>query len=525
MRQALKSKNPHRGSISYSVSLPAPVGGLNAKDPWSQMDQKYAVALENFFPAPNYVELRPGSSAHITDNVGTDIADDNGIQSLMVYNTGAGAQKLFGATDVKIYDCTSAGEVPAAAVSSLTNGRWQYINVATTGGAYLMAVNGADSLLLYDGSTWTAITGVSSPAITGVTTADIIGINLFKNRVWLIEKASLKAWYLPTSAISGAATLFDLRSIFPRGGYLMAIGTWTIDAGYGMDDHLAFITSEGEVAIYRGTDPASAATWALVGRFLIGSPIGRRCMEQYASDLCVVSKDGLITLGKSLMTSRVNTATSLSDLILPIISDAITDYGSSFGWQVVLHPIGDALILNVPVTGGSVQYVMNTVSGAWCKFTGWDALCWARYNDEIYYGHESGVMKAWTGTSDNGSNIVGNGLQAFNYLGKNTALKHVKMMRPVLATDVDAGLLAGVNVDFDTSDPTGTLSVPASSGGVWGTATWDSGVWGGDLTITKDWQFASGIGWAIAPHLKVSTARSRLRWFSTDLQYEEGGTL
>jgi hypothetical protein len=43
------------------------------------------------------------------------------------------------------------------------------------------------------------------------------------------------------------------------------------------DDYAAFITSEGQVAVYSGADPASSTTWSLVGVFDIGAPIGRRC--------------------------------------------------------------------------------------------------------------------------------------------------------------------------------------------------------------------------------------------------------
>ena len=59
------------------------------------------------------------------------------------------------------------------------------------------------------------------------------------------------------AAVAGAASMFDLGQIFTEGGYLMAMATWTVDAGYGVDDLAVFITSEGEVAVYRG------GTWLL----------------------------------------------------------------------------------------------------------------------------------------------------------------------------------------------------------------------------------------------------------------------
>jgi hypothetical protein len=51
----------------------------------------------------------------------------------------------------------------------------------------LYAANGVDKPHLYNGSTWTAIDGASTPAITGVTTTTFLP-TLFKNRMWFIQK-------------------------------------------------------------------------------------------------------------------------------------------------------------------------------------------------------------------------------------------------------------------------------------------------------------------------------------------------
>jgi hypothetical protein len=47
-----------------------------------------------------------------------------------------------------------------------------------------------------------------------VTDNNLSNITLFKNRIWFIEKNTLKAWYLPTSSIGGAAQYIDLSSPF-----------------------------------------------------------------------------------------------------------------------------------------------------------------------------------------------------------------------------------------------------------------------------------------------------------------------
>ena len=142
----------------------------------------------NYFPGVSSVNLRGGYSKHATGLPGQ-------VETIMTYN-GAATSKMFAASGTGFYDVTSSGAVGSAVVSGLTNARWEYINITTPGGNFLYAVNGVDKPRLYDGSTWTAIDGSSTPAITGVTTTALSNITLFKNRVWFVQKDTLKAWYL-----------------------------------------------------------------------------------------------------------------------------------------------------------------------------------------------------------------------------------------------------------------------------------------------------------------------------------------
>ena len=306
----------------------------------------------------------------------------------------------------------------------------------------------------------------------------------------------------------------------------MAMATWTVDAGYGVDDLAVFITSEGEIVVYRGTDPSSASTWALVGVWWIGSPIGRRCFVKYAGDVLIICEDGVLPLSGALQSSRVQPQVALSYKIQQAISDAVTNYGAIGGWEILPFPGANMLILNVPVGGtrGQVQYVMNTITKSWCSFSGWDAACWTLYNDQPYFGGPNYVAKAWNGTSDAGANINAKALQAFNYYGKTSQNKRWTMMRPVFNSSGTPALYANVNVDFDTSDTTATLAFSPSTASLWDAATWDSGTWTGDQ-ILKNWQGVTGVGYCAAPRIKIATMGMTLQWMSTDLVFETGGIL
>jgi len=305
------------------------------------------------------------------------------------------------------------------------------------------------------------------------------------------------------------------------------MGTWSLDAGYGFDDYAVFVSSEGQVAVYTGTDPASASTWSLIGVFEVGSPIGRRCLMKYAGDLTLICKDGLAPLSKALMSSRVNSQEMLTDKIQHVISDYTTTYSGNFGWEVALFPPENMLILNVPVSlTVSYQVVMNTISGAWSRFLGWNATTFVLHGDLLYFGTLGCVCKAWDTMADNGANISFEALQSFNYFGRGAQLKQVKMLRPIISTDGSPSILLGVNADFDKTAPTGIPNFTPTNSAIWDLSVWDGAMtWGGDLVIKRDWQTAFGIGYSIAAHMTGVTKGTSLHWISTDYLVDDGGVV
>lgn len=506
-----------------AASLPAPVGGWNARDSIADMPATDAVSLVNWFPGTTACIQRFGYTKYATGITGE-------VETLMQYSGGS-ASKLFAAAGTSIYDVTNGGVV-SADLTGLTNARWQYVNNTTSGGHYIQCVNGIDKMRVYDGSAWHADGDGVPYNVTGLDTATCVQINLFKNRVWMIQDNTLKAWYLPTGAIGGAANALDLSSFASRGGYLMAMATWTIDAGYGVDDMAVFITSNGEFIVYRGTDPSSASTWALVGVWWLGSPVGRRCFVKFGGDVAVICQDGVIALSNALQSSRVDPRVALSDKIQSALSQAVASYGDNFGWQLLPFPKQNMLIVNVPVNtqGLQEQYVMNTIKKAdgdysWCQFQNWPASCWELWQDHAYFGSNGFVALAWNGLADDGDNINANGLQAFNYFKNPGEQKRFTMMRPTISTNGAPAILGQMNVQFDTSDPVAPLSFSPISYGVWDVAQWDSDIWGADLTTFSVWQGATGVGYCAAPRLMTASKGLQVEWVATDVVYEAGAIL
>ena len=514
-KQAAQRRSPGK-------SIPAPVGGLNSRDSIANMKSQYAVVMENWFPRSSDVVIRKGYAEHAT-GLGAQV------ETIMPYRPENGTNELFAVAGGSIFDVTAAGAVGAAEVSSLSNSRWQYVNFATAGGNYLICVNGQDDLLLYDGTTWTPIDGVSSPAITGVATSSLKDLNVHKQRIWYIENASKSAWYTAAGAFAGALIEFSLDAVFQDGGFLVSMDTWSLDSGDGLDDLALFTSSTGEVAVYQGTDPGSPITWALVGVYRLGAPIGQRCMTKFGAELLGITLDGVVPMSSALYAGQTQ-ETAITDIIRGDIERATELYSANFGWELRHYPDANMLLLNVPVAPDfQIQYAMNTRTKSWCKFTGWGANCFELHNDDLYFGGNDTVNLAWTGQQDNGMAITADVCSAFSYYGSRAELKDFKMFRPIIARSTNpVEVKIAMNTDLFVEAPTAIVSFPeVDAGSTWNTAIWNTDVWGGGNASNQfsRWFDAQGIGLSGAPHMIISTDRAEIALAAFDIIWENGGLL
>lgn len=505
------------GPTFRATSIPAPVGGLNDRDSIADMPASDAVVLENWWPLPSYLRNRQGSVNHVTGIPTT-------VETLVEYLPESGVSTLFAAAGTAIYDVTSAGTVGAAVQTGLTNARWQDVMMTTPGGSFLYLFNGADAPRLWNGTTWTSVTNASSPAITGLATTDIIHGCVFKNRLFMVMRNSLEIAFLPVLSVGGAASFLDLGSVFRLGGSIMACYPWTIDAGNGSDDHFVIITTNGEVAVYRGTDPSSTTDWSLIGVFVLGKPLGRRCAVKYGGDLAVITTEGAYPLGKGLLSSSVDRRVALTDKIQNSVSIAANSFAGNFGWQMVLYPDANMLLLNVPGQT-KYQYAQNTITGAWTKFTGWDSSVWLNASTGLYYGNSNSVQRAWLNETDNGVPIQSDCLPAYSYFGSKAFNKFFTMVRPYILTTGNPSILYGLNVDFKDAPVTGTLGYTPPTGMSWGTMSWGTMVWGGGLENVTNWNTVGAVANSAAIRLKVQNNGSEVRFTNCDYVYQRSNSV
>lgn len=510
---------------SATVTVTAPIGGWNAVNQLAAMSPNEAVIIDNWFCLPTELMTRKGYSEWATGITGN-------VQSFINYSPASGTIKFYAAANnagaCKIYDVSSAGAVGSAVVSGLTSAKFRTAQFANSGGHFTIAINESDPLLLYDGTTWHSVTGTSTPyAITGVSTSNLNDVILHKRRVWFAEKNTLNGWYLDTDAIAGVAHKFDFGPLFNQGGSIAKLTTWTLDAGWGMDDYLVVMTTKGEVAVYKGVNPADPADWTLQGVYYIGSPVGFFPTCKYGGDALLLNKDGLIPLSQCLMSSRVSTRISITNKIQSKVTQATTDYANNYGWQVILYPPENMLMINVPTSDTtSDQYVMNTISGAWSRFTNINATTWTFIDEKMYFGKNGTVYKFWDTQADNGAVITTDLLPAFSAFGSQSQIKHFKMCRVSMGTDVNFSFTGSIKTDFDltTQDQTPYNNLSAITGN-WDGSNWDGSYWGGTVMPFAQWQYAGRMGHYGTYRIRTSSKSADVRYYATDYLFEGGGVL
>lgn len=515
----LSTVRANRAAVLRDASIPAPIGGLNARDSIAEMESTDAILLDNFVPGTTDCSLRLGMRSWAT-GLGAPV------ETLLPYRSGL-VNKLFGVAGGKIYDATNQGVVGAAAVTGLTNSRFQYINFGTPGGQFLLGVNGADTMRRFDGTSWTDAT--ASPAVTGFDTTKAISINAWGQRVWLVEKNSFRVWYLPLQSIGGTATVIDLSSLFRLGGSLAGMLTWTLPSTQSTQQFAVFISTEGEVAIYEGYDPASADTWALAGMARIGRPIGGRFWTRFGTEVVLITVDGFVPLSKMLMVDRSNNRDALSNKIDSAARLAIAGNPSTFGWCAMLYPTGNKLFINVPTAENqtSYQFVMNTITGAWCRYKGWNANVFETVQDSLYFGGNDGtIYQAESGTDDNGATITGTMVPAFNYFGERVRQKRFSQIRPTIIGTNGVNVLIDIVTDLNV--PAAVRAPPTSvEAGLprWDVSAWDISPWSPSNYAMSQWMGVSGMGFAATARVQVSCIGVTPKLENIAYLYELGGLI
>lgn len=467
----------------------APTGGWVSAVNQAAAVPGTALVCENWFPTTRGIRLRGGSQ--VFADIGTESAE-----SFISY-IGATTQKLFAAIDGEIYEITE-GSPPTSVVTGQTSNYYSYSNFATVGGYFISAVNGTDPLQLYDGTTWTAITGASTPAITGIDTSLLSHVNVYRNRQWFVEKDSLRVHYLPVDSIAGAVGTLSLAGVFKRGGSVLFTATWSADSGAGMDDRLVIMSTQGEIAVYEGSNPSDIADFGLVQVYDASPPLGKNGYVQVGGDLLILTDIGIIPM--SAIQVKTPEALALASATRQIQPDWTNDVRTRrnplapLPWEVVKWPSRNMAFVSSPTTDIDARwcYVVNLETGAWAKYTGWDARSFVLYEDRIFFGTSEGkVMEAEITGNDNGQLIYHTYVGHAEHLGAVGRYKTVMQARARFRVSYNIAPKLSISTNYSITLPSppsvGPISMAAD---VWDAAIWDTARWDNGQSL-----YTQTVGW------------------------------
>lgn len=494
-------------------NIPSPIGGWNTRDSLSLMPPIDAISLDNFFPQVGSVRSRRGSEDFAT-GFGADV------ETITSLNSGSGVTRL-AAADGKLFTWTSTKDNTAVEIGTgFTNARWQTVNM----GDSVLWFNGEDTPQRYNGAlsslTIALVDGAGTP-IVGTTADDMDGCNVFKNRLYIWSTSEQRFFVGGVNAIQGTFTEFDLSGISDTGGALISASTITRDGGFGADDLAVFIMSTGEVIIYNGDNPTSANSWALEGKYKIPPPISIRGVTRFKGDLKIITEADQVSLLEVIGSGGLNVNPSK---LSGAFQDAVALNKSNYGWEAALHPSGDMLLFNIPITTNSTyhQYVINTTTGAACRFKGWNARTFGIIEGQLFYGLNGTIRRADVNADDEGADIVVVGERSFYDFGiafQKSFLASKEIIRSAAALSLTLGLAIDFGVP-SVASPTTSIA----TGTQWDVGQWDTFLWADELNAQIIRFALLGSGVAISTKLSASLNGDTAEWFRTDHSFKVNNT-
>ena len=520
--------------LAQSTTIPAPVGGINAVNAATAMPVGDAYDLVNMIGGSRGLVSRLGFSEWCIG------MSSNPVRSVLSFaGSSSAADKLFACTNTAIFDCTISSQTPSSvhtfATSDGDSGTGGFTTYATSAGHFGLYCDESNGFLLYTQSTglWTTIAqGSAAGQINGVNPALFVGVLSWKNRVWFVQKATARAWYLPVGQITGTVTVFDFGNKFPHGGTLIGLYSWTRDGGDGIDDYLVAVSSAGDVLVYRGTDPATSGAFENVGAYFIGAiPTGRRIASELGGELLIASLEGVFPLSR-LLTGTIGPALYTTQKIQSLFHTYAKDRKSIAGWFMQVSPEENCLLVNMPQTGNtSEQFAMSLSSGGWSIFQDRPALSSAVWHGALFCGTWDGRLYKVSGDLDDVKlsgaatydEIDVRLLTSFQSLGS-IRRKQIQEIRPrMISQGAAPGYGVEARYDFDSSTISATPSDPSTEGiAVWDTAVWDTDVWPGVDTPVGDRRGATGSGVHMAVAFR-GRVNARLTLMGFDVTWTEGG--
>lgn len=554
-----------------NVDIPAPTGGWNARDDFAAMDLTDAIDLKNIVPENGYCRSRGGSkyfyerSKEFTNEgeINTLVVFDNGIDNLLISCSGN-----------SIYNATDA----TAPVELKSNQGSDYYDTMMFKRRLIMC-NGVDTPQIYEGHLETidmvATLEDSNGEVSGKTIANIIGCNQYKGRAFYWLDKEQRFFYADfAGAFQGLLKEFDLSQQVKKGGAIESIFTFARDTGSGLDDYLVVMFNTGECLLYQGDDPGSSENWSLVQRHNIGKLVNNRSVCQKGGDNLLITSEGLVNFSLAIQGLPAQHENHTGSKIVNAFTRSFKLHQYKDNWEINYFPEFNFIIANVPYRPSDIfsladtefrQFILNTSTGAWCKFTDLNATTWTVFNGMLLFGDVHGnIIQAEKGTNDLGNYITCKAITAFSAFEQMGKWK--KCTGAGITCNFPYKKQIGIKIlkDFDQTKrlilpyPSDPLPVDEFVSdwdiAIWdvdtwddidpdASAIWDTAIWDVDKWYIKNKVFefehilnkekldftrtlfypAIGKGYVLAIKLKLHTRATEFQWYNSIMRLKLGG--
>ena len=582
---------PGEMALHHQVAtLPAPIRGILETENWAYTKPGCATIIDNWFPTQKGLKLRGGTERwavlpdpveivrsgfeYISGNqqrmfaatstrlfdvtfadnpvlqtgVGTitngnfsasQFATAGGDWLLIVNDAGDHVRRFNGTTWAYLQTTTPAAwavstayAIGARALDTADHSYWKCLVAHTSPatGTFAAARTAAPTQwqreLASDNAAW-----ITGPAGTLVENGHgLTYVWKYRSRLFFIEGGTFNAWCLPVNAIGGSLIQIPLSGAAKRGGSLLFGTSWSSDSGDGTDDKCIFATDQGEVLVFAGTDPTSATNWKQEGRYDISKPLGKNGHQQLGGDILVITVDGIVPLSAAV--NKDVSALSLAAITYNIEPMWMREFKTkdAHPWTLAKWDEGDALFVNFP--GGKTLKtqtvgVSNLHTGAWTRYTGWDAMCFMRLRGSIFFGTQDGKIMQIdsTGFDDTHWDEINGHYVGNNYICTLVGGWEMFQVPPNQVTwfQARAAFFSSAREPFEpqlaaTTDYEFRIPVPPNPGpdpgllevwdqGLWDDARWDQPSAGPAPVKNTMWVSIGETGFSHAPIVQVSVGQ------------------
>jgi hypothetical protein len=343
------------------------------------------------------------------------------------------------------------------------------------------------------------------------------------NRLWFADEKNLAVYYLPLRQKSGTVKVLPLNALFKRGGSIRAMYTWTMDGGENVTDQLVIFTSNGECAIYGGTDPDS--DFGLSGVFRFDAPMSKHSVINYGGDLYVMISTGVMPLSQLIKAETEFLGNFDRSVVSVFLSDAV-NFRSSKGWALFLNPSTGRLICNIPqgATNRYKQMIRHMPKAVWSDWQDIPSRCYGWIDPFVYFGDDKGnVYEMHPMHLNDDGNPINVVVQSYWSQFGTPARKHFLAIQTYMISNGQPRPSIDLKVDYDSSPGINIPDITELVGSsLWDVAHWNTAMWSPGEKAMKVWNGVPSSGISGSVRVSASIYNCAFAITGWDVLFETG---